>query len=84
MRKITIDGIEINTNLGGHYPIGNGNATATMDVRIKKSVIENGYSHSESDEQFVRRLAHAGYKTISLKYATTRVRGYYDVYALVK
>lgn len=77
MKKIIINGTEIKTNLGSNYPIGDGNDTATMSVRIKKDIWE-------TDEKFVERLAKEGYTTISLKYATTCVRGYYNTYALVK
>lgn len=77
MEKININGHEIRTNLGGNYPFGNGKPTATMSVRIKRL-------STESDKDFVARLAGYGYTTISLKYCRTCVRGYYDVYALVK
>jgi hypothetical protein len=77
MKKIIINGKEITTNLGGNYPISDGNNTATMSVRIKDSI-------NETDEAFVERLASYGYTKITLKYATTRVRGYYNTYALVK
>lgn len=77
MKKIIINGKEITTNLGGNYSIGNGNSTATMSVRCKKDC-------HETDEEFVERLANAGYTKITLKYSTTCIRGYYHTYALVK
>lgn len=77
MRKMIIDGREITTNLGENYSIGNGNDTATMRVMIKDSF-------RESDEDFVKRLASYGYTRITLKLATTAIRGYYSTYALVK
>lgn len=77
MKKIIINGKEITTNLGGNYSIGDGNDTATMEVKIKTN-------DQETDEEFVKRLAGMGYTKITLKYATTRVRGYYNTYALVK
>ena len=77
MKKIIINGKEITTNLGGNYSIGNGNSTATMVLKIKTS-------EQETDEEFVERLAKMGYTKITLKYAITRVRGYYNTYALCK
>lgn len=77
MKKIIINGREITTNLGENYSMGNGNDTATMRVMVKTSF-------RESDEDFVKRLASYGYTRITLKLATTAVRGYYDTYALVK
>ena len=77
MKKIIINGKEITTNLGGNYSIGNGNDTATMVLKIKTS-------EQETDEEFVKRLAEMGYTKITLKYATTCVRGYYKTYALCK
>ena len=77
MKKIIINGKEITTNLGGNYSIGNGENTKTMELKIKTS-------DQETDEDFVKRLAGMGYTRITLKYATTRVRGYYNTYALCK
>lgn len=77
MRKIIIDGKEITTNLGGNYSIGDGNNTATMEVMPQLDM-------RQTDREFVEELAKRGYKRITLKYATTRVRGYYNLYALVK
>ena len=77
MKKIIINGKEITTNLGGNYSIGNGENTATMVLKIKTS-------EQETDEEFVKRLAEMGYTKITLKYATTCVRGYYKTYALCK
>lgn len=77
MKKIIINGKEITTNLGGDYSIGNGNATATMNVFTKRDIYE-------SDEEFVERLAGMGYTHITLKYSTTSIRGYYHTYALAK
>lgn len=77
MKKIIINGREITTNLGGNYSVGNGESTATMELKVKTDC-------RETDEEFVKRLAEKGYTKITLKYATTCVRGYYKTYALVK
>lgn len=77
MKKMNIDGKEITTNLGSNYSIGDGNNTATMEVILQ-------YDARQTDREFVEELAKRGYKRITLKYATTCVRGYYSLYALVK
>ena len=77
MKKLIIDGKEITTNLGGNYPIGDGNNTATMGVIPQ-------HDARQTDREFVEELAKRGYKRITLKHCTTCVRGYYRLYALVK
>ena len=76
MKEMIINGKKIKTNLGGNYSIGNGNSTKTKDLMIKKSCFE-------SDEEMLKRLVDLGYTSITFKYGTTSVRGYYSTYALV-
>ncbi len=76
MKKIIINGKEITTNLGGNYSFSDGES-ATMTCEVKLSA-------SESDEDFVKRLAEKGYTRITLKYGTTCVRGYYNTFAMCK
>lgn len=77
MKKVIIEGREITTNLGsGPYSIGNGKS-ATMTIERKKDLWE-------TDDEFVARLVKKGYTRITLKYETTRVRGYHKTFAMCK
>ena len=76
MRTIIVNGKEIRTNYKENYYLGDGNPTKTKDVAIKH--------WNENEEQMFKRLVDLGYTNITFKYSTTQIRGYYDIYALVK
>jgi len=76
MRTIIVNGKEIKTNYKERYCIGNGEPTKTKDIKIMLC--------GENEEIMFNRLVNEGYTNIIFKYSTTRIRGYYDIYALVK
>lgn len=75
MKKITINGKEITTNLGesGAYTIVKGNNLPNYTICIKNS-------YNESDEEFVERLSKY-YSRIRLARTTTTIRGLYSTFA---
>ena len=76
MKIILVNGKEIKTNYKEKYSIGNGEATKTKDIAIMR--------FGENEEQMFNRLVAMGYTNITFKYSTTQIRGYYNIYALVK
>lgn len=78
MRTLLVDGRAVKTNLGANeYPLGDGNPTATLKLITKTDSFE-------PDRDFVLRLAREGYTRITLRRYATRIRGWYDIYALVR
>ena len=86
MKTIEYNGRQIKTNLGGGYPMSDGNDKATMSMRLPDVVLREGdkYSHRETDEEMFARLAASGYDRITFYRVTTAVRGFYDIIAFVK
>lgn len=74
MKTININGREIKTNMGGHYSVRDGNDTKNGVVMIGR--------WGETEEDMLKRFAEYGYKRVTFCYSATRVKGYYDLYAL--
>lgn len=89
MRKIMVNGREINTNYKEHfdYPMHNGNSGfATMYYEPMQWILREGckYKSQESIDEMFQRLVNSGYTKITFYRATTRVRGLYHIIAFCK
>lgn len=86
MKKMTINGKEINTNYGQTYYLCDGNNKNGYRIQLRNWVLDDGakYKRPETEEEMLERLVSYGYTTIRFAETSTAVRGIHDLFAYAK
>lgn len=86
MKKMIVNGKEINTNYGQKYYLCKGNDKKGYRIQLRNWVLDEGakYKRQETEEEMLERLVGYGYTTIQFAEESTMVRGLHELFAYAK